>query len=271
MAQPVLADRYLLLSYHRAGFGRSSPIEGSVSIADHARHCVLLMRQLGIERAHVVGHSSSAVIALELALEFSDAVHSLALMEPARPNPQTELQDAFRRDVVEAAVERYRAGDKAGAVDTWARGVFGPDYRDPLERGLPRAIEQCIADADAFFAQELPALQTWSFTHEDASRITQPAVGIRGENTAAAFPQRLELLGSWLPNLERFELPGTTHLLHLQSSLRCLCGGTAACPRRTRRGARDTRHVDPTWSRRRGPGARRVGPRSPQGREGRPD
>jgi pimeloyl-ACP methyl ester carboxylesterase len=217
MEQPVLADRYLLLRYHRAGFGGSSPVEGQISIADHARHCVLLMRQLGIETAHVVGHSSSAVIALQLALDFPDAVHSLALMEPARPNPQTELQAAFRRDVVGAAVERYRAGDKAGAIDTWARGVFGPDYRDPLERGLPGVIEQCIADADAFFAQELPALQTWSLTQEDASRITQPALAIRGENTAPTFPQRLDLLSSWLPNVERFELPGATHLLHLQN------------------------------------------------------
>jgi pimeloyl-ACP methyl ester carboxylesterase len=217
MEQPVLADHYRLLAYHRAGFGGSSPVEGPVSIADHAQHCALLMRQLGIEKAHIVGHSSSAVIALQVALDFPDAVHSLALMEPARPNPETELQAAFRRDAVEAAVKRYRAGDKASAVDTWARGVFGLEYRDRLERGLPGVIEQCIADADAFFAQELPALQTWSFTREDASRITQPVLAVLGENTAPAFPERLDLLCSWLPNVERFELPGATHLLHLQN------------------------------------------------------
>jgi pimeloyl-ACP methyl ester carboxylesterase len=156
-------------------------------MADHAKHCRLLMRQLGIEKAHIVGHSSSAVIALQLALEFPDAVHTLALMEPARPAPQTELQAAFRRDVVEAAVESYRAGDKAAAVDIWAQGVFGPDYRSPLQRGLPGVIEQCVADADAFFAQELPALQQWSFTQDDASRITQPVLAVLGENTAPEF------------------------------------------------------------------------------------
>jgi hypothetical protein len=51
------------------------------------------------------------------------------------------------RDVVAPAVQRYRAGDKAGAVDTFFRGVFGSDYRDPLERGLPGAFEQAVADA----------------------------------------------------------------------------------------------------------------------------
>jgi pimeloyl-ACP methyl ester carboxylesterase len=157
------------------------------------------------------------VIALQLALDFPRAVHTLALMEPARPAPPTELQAAFRRDVVEAAVERYRAGDKAAAVDIWARGVFGPDYRRPLERGRPGVIEQCVADADAFFAQELPALQQWSFTQEDASRITQPVLAVLGENTAPSFPERMELLRSWLPKAEPFELPGATHLLHLQN------------------------------------------------------
>jgi 3-oxoadipate enol-lactonase len=186
-------------------------------MGDHARHCALLMRQLGIERAHIVGHSSSAVIALQLALDFPDAVHTLALMEPARPFPPTEEQAEFVRDVVGPAVQRYRAGDKVAAVDTWARGVFGPDYRGALERGLPGVFDQCVADADAFFAQEMPAVQQWSFTAQDASRITQPALAIIGDNTAPTFLGRLQLLVSWLPNVQAFELPRATHLLHLQN------------------------------------------------------
>ena len=218
LEEPALADRYRLLSYHRAGFGSSSPIEGPVSMADHARHCLLLMRQLGIQRAHVVGHSSSVPIALQLAIDTPQAVHTVVSMDAARPAPQTEVQAAFRREFVEPAVERYRAGDRQGAVDTFFRGVFGPDYRDPLEQGLPGAFEQAIADADAFFAQELPALwQHWSFTAEDARRITQPVLAVVGENSARTFPERRELLTSWLPNVEPFELPRATHLLHVQN------------------------------------------------------
>jgi pimeloyl-ACP methyl ester carboxylesterase len=217
MDEPALADRYRLLRYHRAGFAGSDRIQGAIGMAEHAAHCALLMRHLGIERAHIVGHSSSAVIALQLALDFPDAVHALALMEPARPVPPTEGQAEFVRDFVAPAVQRHRAGDKADAVDTFARGVFGSDYRGPLERGLPGVFEHAVADADAFFAQELPALQSWSFTQEDASRVTQPVLAVLGENTAPTFPERLELLLSWLPNVESFELPGATHLLHLQN------------------------------------------------------
>jgi pimeloyl-ACP methyl ester carboxylesterase len=215
--EPALANGYRLVHYHRAGFGGSSPVDGPVTMALHAEHSRLLMGQLGIGRAHIVGHSSSAAIALQLALDFPEAVQTLALMEPARPAPSTEVQAAFRRDFVEPAVGRHHAGDTPAAVDTWATGVFGPDYRDPLEQGLPGAIEQCVADADAFFAKELPALQQWSFTQEDAARITQPVLGVLGERTAPTFPERMELLLAWLPNAEPFELPGATHLLHIQN------------------------------------------------------
>jgi pimeloyl-ACP methyl ester carboxylesterase len=217
IAEPALADHFRLLSYHRAGFAGSGRIDGPVSMAVHAAHCACVMSHLGIERAHIVGHSSSAVIALQLALDFPGAVHTLALMEPARPAPATEVQAQFVRDFVAPAIQRYRAGDKAGAVDTWAQGVFGPDYRGPLEHGLPGVLEQAVADADAFFTQELPAVQQWSLTQQDARRITQPTLAVLGENTAPTFPERLQLLASWLPNVELAELPGATHLLHVQN------------------------------------------------------
>ena len=218
VGEPALADQYALLRYHRAGFGGSDRIQGPISIAAHAAHCKRLMQLLGIEQAHVAGHSSSAVIALQLALDFPDAVRSLVLMEPARPIPETEEQAAFIHTFVAPAVERYRAGDKAGAVDTFAQGVFGPGYRDALEQGLPGVVKQAIADADAFFAQELPALQQWTFSDAEASRITQPVLAVLGENTAPTFPPRMELLRSWLPHVESFQLPDASHLLHLQNA-----------------------------------------------------
>jgi pimeloyl-ACP methyl ester carboxylesterase len=216
--EPALADRHRLVTYHRAGFGRSSPIEGPVTMADHAEHCRLLMRELGIETAHVVGHSSSVAVGLQLALDTPDAVHTLVAMDAARPAPQTELQAVFRREFVEPAVKQYRAGAKEGAVDTFLRGVFGPGYREPLEHGLPGAFDQAVADADAFFSQELPALwERWSFTEEHARRITQPVLAVAGENSAPTFLERRDLLCSWLPDAELFDLPHATHLLHLEN------------------------------------------------------
>jgi pimeloyl-ACP methyl ester carboxylesterase len=214
--EPALAGAHRLLTYDRAGYGESDRVEGPLTMADHARHCALLMRQLGIERAHVVGHSSSAVVALQLALDFPEAVQSVVSMEAARPVPQTEIQAEFVRTFVVPAVERYRAGDMPAAVDTFLRGVFGEGYRPALDAGLPACFERAVAEAGAFFGQELPALQQWSFTGDEATRIAQPVMLMLGERSTPTFPERRELLLSWLPNAEPFDLADASHLLHVE-------------------------------------------------------
>jgi pimeloyl-ACP methyl ester carboxylesterase len=224
LGEPAL-DRYRLIRYDRAGYGGSSRVAGSVSIAEQAAHCRSLMQHLGIRRAHIVGHSSGGVMAIQLALDAPEAVHSLALLEPALMTPTSGPQVA--QTVLMPALERYRCGDKAGAVDLFLRGVAGPDYRLALERGLPGAFEQCVADADAFFAQEMPALRAWSFSRDDAQRIVQPVFALTGERSddvrpagktgARVFQERHELLLSWIGHAEPFVLPGATHLLQVEN------------------------------------------------------
>ncbi len=98
LEQQTLTSRYQLLHYHRAGFAGSGPLEGPPTMAAHAAHCHQLMGELGITRAHIVGHSSSVPVALQLALDAPDApeaLHTLTLMEAARPAPPTGTQQRF--------------------------------------------------------------------------------------------------------------------------------------------------------------------------------
>src|SRR5438270_11018414 len=82
LQEPRLAG-YRLIHYHRVGYAGSSRPAGAVSIADQAAHARALLRSLGIDRAHVVGHSSGGNIALQLALDAPEMVASLTLLEPA--------------------------------------------------------------------------------------------------------------------------------------------------------------------------------------------
>jgi len=227
LKEPALTARYRLLTYHRVGYAGSSHLVGAVSIAQQAAHCRSLMRHLGIERAHVVGHSASAMMALQLALDAPGAVHTLALLDAARPAPPSEVQMKFTKAVVQPALQRYGAGDKAGAVDAWMQGVCGPNYRAVLDQALPSAFNQAVVDAETFFGQELPAVQQWTFTQEDARRITQPVLAVLGAESCPTFRERQELLLAWLPNVESFVLPNATHLLHVQNP-RGMAEGLAA-------------------------------------------
>lgn len=80
-----------------------------------------------------------------------------------------------------------------------------------------RPFERAAADADTFFSQELPTLQAWSFSRDNASRIMQPPLAVIGEQSEQVSPiwrERQELLLSWLPDVEPFVLANATHLLH---------------------------------------------------------
>jgi pimeloyl-ACP methyl ester carboxylesterase len=218
--EPALTGRHRVLSYHRVGYAGSSRVAGPVTLAEQAAHLRTLMRKLDIPRAHVVGHSSGGNIALQLALESPEMVQSVVLMEPALPVPDLGQERMLSTRAAMAPVfEAYRAGDRARAVDGFMRFVSGPDYRTVMDRVLPGAFAQAVTDADTFFGQELPAVQQWTLSREDAGRISQPALSMVGEKSKALSPiwtERHELILAWLPTAEGFVLPDATHLLHVQ-------------------------------------------------------
>jgi pimeloyl-ACP methyl ester carboxylesterase len=221
LEEPTLTGQYRLVTYHRAGYAGSSSLPGPLNFPEEGARCRALLRHLGIERAHLVGHSSSACMAIQLALDAPDAVQSLALLEPALTTVVASSPQVLQ------ALERYRSGDKAGAVDTFLQGTCGPGYRSVLEQAVPGAFDQALANADTFFTQELPGLRQWQFGPDDAQRITQPVLAVCGEQSDPIHRQRWELLCTWLPNVEPFVLPSATHLLHVENP-RGMAEGLAA-------------------------------------------
>jgi len=192
-----------------------------VSLADQAAHLRALMRHLRIAQAHLVGHSSGANIALQLALDAPEMVRSIAVLEPALPIPAAASERLLStRAGMAPVLEHYRAGNKAAAVDGFLRIVAGPAYREALDRVLPGAFDQAVASADTFFGQELPAVQRWSFGRDEASRITRPVlavIGAKSKHVSPIWPARQELLLAWLPKAEPFVLPGAAHLLYVEN------------------------------------------------------
>src|ERR671925_1861905 len=77
----ALGSRYRTVRPDLAGSGRS-PSSGPLSIAGFADAIVRLARVLGIERAHLVGHSMGTIVCQHLAVAEPRLVRSLALFGP---------------------------------------------------------------------------------------------------------------------------------------------------------------------------------------------
>ncbi|MGH4027066.1 MAG: alpha/beta fold hydrolase [Pseudonocardiaceae bacterium] len=54
-AEPAVRDHYRVIRYRRRGHAGSTPVEGMVSVAEHAHDCRALLGALDVPQAHVVG------------------------------------------------------------------------------------------------------------------------------------------------------------------------------------------------------------------------
>jgi pimeloyl-ACP methyl ester carboxylesterase len=143
-------------------------------------------------------------MALRLALDAPEVVHSLILLEPGLLDVPSGAQLG---EVIGQVLQRYGAGDNEGAADSFLRWAIGSDYRTWLDRMIPGAYEQLVAYADTYFGVELPSMQEWLFTREDARRITQPVLGVFGSESASIWPGWDEVQER-LPQTEPFVLAG---------------------------------------------------------------
>ncbi len=216
MSQPALQDRYQLIRYHKRGWVRSTRTPGPVSVADHAADAAALLAHLGVPRAHVVGPSTGAAVAAQLALDDPEIVATLVLLELSLLSVPSG--DAFLAQAG-PAFEAYGAGDHATAVARFLSAVSGLDWsmgRALLDERVPGAVSQAVNDADTFFGIELPALTRWTFGAEQAGAIHQPVLSVLGADTQPLWVEVAGFLRSSLPHTEECTIDGVGHLLHIQ-------------------------------------------------------
>ena len=216
MNDSTLSEQYRLINYHRIGYGQSDRASRPMSVAQQAADARALLEQLGVQRTHIVGHSYGGVVALQLALDAPEVVHSLALLEPSLPAALGDPEVALKfMEGAGKAFAQFGAGDKAGAVDTWLTGAFGPGYREIANRALPGWFEQAAKDADVIFQVEAANIQQWTFTPTEAARINQPLLSAYHQDNWPGFQKAHELIQAWIPQTEAVVLPIERHLLQI--------------------------------------------------------
>jgi pimeloyl-ACP methyl ester carboxylesterase len=216
LVEPALAHHYRLITYHKRGWAGSTHTSAPVTIADHAADAAALLAHLGVNRAHVVGHSSGAAVAAELAILKPDVVATLALLELSLlsvPGAAAFMQKAG------PAFEAYAAGQHEKALAVFMGAVSGLEWeacRALLERRVPGAVAAAMGDVDTFFGVELPALVAWTFGAAEAARISQPVLSMLGTETEPLWVEIAASIRSWIPHAEDCTIEGAGHLLQVQ-------------------------------------------------------
>jgi len=145
MGQPAL-DGYRVIRYQRSGHGDSTPMDiAPEAFLDRAvTDALALLDHLEVERAHLVGHSSGAVIAMALAMNSPDRVQSLVLLEP--PMIMVPAAEELFETIGKATLY-HEAGDSAAGFDTFLTRLTGPEWQKLKADQVPGAEDQAIAGA----------------------------------------------------------------------------------------------------------------------------
>ena len=216
LSEKALVGRYRLITFRQRRLARSTNGPAPVTFAQHAADAAALLGHLAVRRTHVAGHSTGAAIALQLAVDRSDMVHTLVLLEP--PLVGAPSAGAFF-EKAGPALAAYGSGDRDGAMAGFLSVVCSLDWetcRKAIEKHVPGGVAQAMKNVDNFFGSYLPALTAWQFGAEQAASISQPVLSVCGAETERWFRDGHQLLHSWFPQVEDCRIEGVAHLLHMQ-------------------------------------------------------
>jgi pimeloyl-ACP methyl ester carboxylesterase len=210
----VRTGGYQAIHYGRRGHGGHGLPGETADIAGQATDVVTILDALGIYKAHVVGHSFGADIAVELATRIPDRLLSATLLEA--PFAQTDAMQQGLKDLgasMSLIANKYTNGDADGAVTTfWEFTSEVEGLAELIEPILPEGARELAAvDLGTWLQVDLPAMSKWMADPAAVKEITTPIAWIGGSGSAPVFAESRALLREWLPTTRAVDISGAGH------------------------------------------------------------
>lgn len=190
---PTLADRHTVIGVEMQGHGRTADTGRELTPAALASDVVGLLDHLGIDRAHVLGHSMGGAVALELAVSHRNRVRSVVPISiSVRPDGMhEELADPSKHAT---STRMPTPQDFADMSEAYKRLSPHPDHFDEFLGALS------ASNAD---------LQGWS--DGQLAGITAPTLLMLGDHDFTTVEHGALML-RLIPGSQLAVLPGTTHM-----------------------------------------------------------
>ena len=190
---PELVTRHTVIAVELQGHGRTADTGRAITPAALASDVVGLLDHLGIDRAHLLGHSLGGGVALELAVSHPDRVRSIVPMSiTVRPDgTHEEITDPSKH----ATSSRMPTPqDFADMTEAYKRLSPHPEHFDDFVAMLSGVASQ---------------LEGW--TDEQLAGVTAPTLLMIGDNDFTTVEHGALML-RLIPGSQLAVLPGTTHM-----------------------------------------------------------
>ncbi len=206
----ALRGEFRCISYDLRGHGRSPLPPPPYSLDDLVDDLEALRRELGIERAHLAGHSLGGMIGPAYARRHPDRVLSLGLLSTAAF--RTADDSAKVRGVVAAMRARGIPPVLETLKDRWFTPEFAARRPEVIERRLQQVIE---TDPEVF----LSVFDIYAETEMAPwlAEVSAPALVLTGEHDGGCNPRLNRAIADALPRSELVILPRLRHAILLEA------------------------------------------------------
>jgi pimeloyl-ACP methyl ester carboxylesterase len=203
----ALANRYRVVRPDLPGSGRS-PARDGLSIPLFAEAMARVARSLGLERAHVIGHSLGSIVAQHLALREPKLVRSLALLGPLLAPPEAARQGLRDR------AKKARSEGMAEIAGQILQAATSTDTRNnqPVAAALVRELvmrqdpEGYARSCEALAAAEAAEIQ----------HIACPTLLVTGDEDAIGTPSGARAMAERIRGARLVILPRCGHWTMLE-------------------------------------------------------
>jgi pimeloyl-ACP methyl ester carboxylesterase len=206
----TLKSHFRCISYDLRGHGRSPAPPPPYTLDDLVEDLEALRSELGIERAHIAGHSLGGMIGPAYARRYPQQVLSLGLLSTA----------AFRSPEdgakVRGVVQDMRNRGIGPVLETLKERWFTPEFAarcpDVIERRMRQVIE---TDAEVF----LSVFDIYAGTEMGPwlSEIRHPCLVLTGENDGGCNPRLNRQMAAALSRSSLEMLPNLRHAILLEA------------------------------------------------------
>lgn len=205
-----LRGEFRIVSYDLRGHGLSPVPPPPYSLDDLVDDLEALRQELGIERAHLAGHSLGGMIGPAYARRYPDRVLSLGLYSTAAFR---SAEDAAR---VQGVVAAMRARGIAPVLETLRDRWFTPEFAQRSPEVIERRLRQVIETDPAVF---LSVFDIYAGTEMAAwlGELRTPALVLTGENDGGCPPRLNREIAAELPGSELVILPALRHAILLEA------------------------------------------------------
>lgn len=205
-----MKDDFTCITYDLRGHGASPIPTKKFELADLVEDVESVRRRVGVEKAHVIGHSLGGMIAPGYARAYPDRVGAIGLLATSAFRPPGV------REVIMGMSAVLKEKGMAALIDGWITNWFTDDFiaRNP-ELIAGRKQQALATDPESFRAVfeifNLSDMGPW--LHE----VAAPALVLPGEFDAPCSPEINQKITNAMPNAEMIVLENVKHSILLEA------------------------------------------------------